>query len=380
VLEFAEQRRFQVEKVGFLDLKALFAQHREEYLAAMTRVLENAAFIGGEEVLSFEKRFAQWIGGNVTAVGCANGTDAITLAAKALRLPSGSEAIMPAMTYVATGAALANAGFEIKLVDVTTGDWLMDPEKLVSAITGKTRLIAPVHLYGQMAEMDKIRQIADEHGCLVLEDAAQAHGATWKTKPIGHWGDVASYSFYPGKNLGAFGDAGAVVSRNGDYVQYCRALGNQGGLKKYDHDLVGMNSRLDNLQAAALNIKMKYIDGWNERRRTVAKQYRERLSGIPGLELPIEKTDARHVYHLYVVVVEDRLKLQDHLNRAGVESGFYYPKAMHQHRAFEKKFAGQRFPQAERIAAHGISLPMGPTLTDAEVERVTGAVLNFFGK
>jgi dTDP-4-amino-4,6-dideoxygalactose transaminase len=367
--------------IPFLNLKKLFSDHRDEFLQAMTKVMENAAFIGGDEVKNFETRFAEWVGQGNHFVGCANGTDAITLAARSLNLPEGSEAIVPAMTYVATVAGLVHAGLKVILVDVIPGTWLIDPEKLEKAITPKTKLIAPVHLYGQMAAMDEIRTIADRHGCLVLEDSAQSHGATWKGKPVGHWGHIATYSFFPGKNLGAFGDAGGILSRNANYISTARAIGNQGGLQKYVHDYIGCNSRLDNLQAAVLNVKMKYIDQWTEARRNLAKTYREMLTGISGLELPKENSDARHVYHLYAVLVEDRIRLQNHLKEHGVESGIHYPKAIHQLPAFAgHSFASQSFPNAERLAAHELSLPMCPTLSMENAQKVAKAVRSFFGK
>jgi dTDP-4-amino-4,6-dideoxygalactose transaminase len=366
--------------VPFLNLKQLFHDHRDEFLSAVTRVMENAAFIGGDEVKAFETTFANWVGPGYHVVGCANGTDAITLAAKSLNLPEGSEAIVPAMTYVATAAGLVQAGLKVKLVDVSPGTWLMDPTKLEAAITSKTKLIVPVHLYGQMAPMDEIRRIADKHGCLILEDSAQSHGATWKGKPVGHWGDIATYSFFPGKNLGAFGDAGGILSKNPEYISKCRALGNQGGLVKYVHDYVGYNSRLDNLQAAILNVKMKYISEWTEARRNVAKTYREMLSGVKGLELPVEVADAKHVYHIYAVVVEDRNRLGAFMKEKGIETGIHYPRAIHQLPAFANtEFAKQSFPNAERIAALEFSLPMCPTLNVKTIERVGNAVRAYFG-
>lgn len=365
--------------VSFLNLKKLFLDHRQEFLEAMTRVMENAAFIGGEEVNRFETKFAEWILSGSFAAGCGNGTDAITLATEALNLPEDAEAIVPAMTYIATAAGIQQGGVKVRLVDVTPDTYLIDTQALEKAITPKTKLIAPVHLYGQMAPMDEIRRIADKHGCLVLEDAAQAHGAKWKGKPVAFYGDIATYSFYPGKNLGAFGDAGAVVTRHKEVMQTAKALGHQGGLKKYEHLRVGYNSRLDNLQAAVLNVKLKYIDGWNDARRNVAAIYQERLSGIEGLKLPVEHPDAKHVYHLYAVQVENRDTFAQFLKERGIETGVHYPKAIHELPAFAKnEFSKQFFPNAERLSKHGISLPMCPTLKNDEVHRVADAVIAYF--
>jgi len=365
--------------IPFLNLKKLFTDHKEEFLNAMTRVMENASFIGGDELSAFEKSFGEWVGPGNFVVGAANGTDAITLAARALRLPEGAEAVVPAMTYVATAAGLHQAGIKIKLVDVTTDTCLIDTKALEKAITPNTKLLAPVHLFGQMPAMDEIRTLADRHGCKIFEDAAQAHGATWKQKPVGFWGDIATYSFFPGKNLGAFGDAGAVLSRNADLISLCRAYGNQGGLKKYVHDYVGYNSRLDNLQAAVLNVKLKYIDQWTEARRNVAKSYREILTGISGLKLPVEAQGAKHVYHLYVVRVEDRADLQNYLKDRGVETGIHYPRAIHQLPAFAQcSFSKESFPVAEDFAANGLSLPMCPTLSAEDIQLVAETVKSYF--
>lgn len=368
-------------KVSFLNLAKLFHDHKEEFLEAMTRVMDNAAFIGGEEVNRFEAKFAEWILSGSHGIGCGNGTDAITLATEALDLPEGSEAIVPAMTYIATAAGIQQGGVKVRLVDVTPDTYLIDTKALEKAITSKTKLIAPVHLYGQMAPMDEIRKIADKHGCKVLEDAAQAHGAKWKNHSVGHWGDVATFSFYPGKNLGAFGDAGAVVTRHKEIALAAKALGHQGGLKKYEHLRVAYNSRLDNLQAAVLNVKLKYIDGWNDARRNVAKIYKETLSGISGLQLPVEHADSKHVYHIYAVQVENREDFGAYLKDRGIETGVHYPKAIHQLPAFAKsEFAKESFPVAEKLAKHGISLPMCPTLKNEEAYRVAEAVKSYFKK
>jgi dTDP-4-amino-4,6-dideoxygalactose transaminase len=369
------------DSVSFLNLRKLFDDHREEFLTAITGVLDKAAFIGGEQCTQFDRNFAAWIGPGTYAVGCANGTDAITLAAKALRLQEGAEAIVPAMTYVATAAGLHNAGLKIKLVDITPDTWLMDTNQLEKTVTSQTKLLAPVHLYGQMAEMDSIKEIADRHHCAILEDAAQAHGATWKKQTVGHYGNIASYSFYPGKNLGAFGDAGGIVSRDKTLIEYCMALGNQGGIQKYVHDYIGYNSRLDNVQAAVLNVKLKYIDQWNEARRNVAKNYREMLTGISGLTLPTEHPSAKHVYHLFVVLVEDREDFMKFMKSNNIDTGIHYPKAIHQLPCFKNMaFAKEHFPNAERLAKHGVSLPMCPTLNAEQIQRVGKTVQAYFGK
>ena len=369
----------QATTVPFQNLQKIFADHRAEFMARIEGVLDRCAFIGGDEVVAFEKSFAKWIGNEFSASSCANGTDAITLAAKALKLPEGSEVVIPAMTYIATASALVNAGLKLKLADVNEGTWLLDASKIESAMTKATKLIAPVHLYGQMAAMDDIRAVADKHHCKILEDAAQAHGSKWKNKSVGYWGDIAAYSLYPGKNLGAFGDAGIILSQHQSLVDICRTLGNHGGRKKYEHLIVGCNSRLDNVQAAVLNVKLKYIDAWNESRNRTAAQYRELLGGINGLQIPVALPDAKHTYHLYVVLVEKREDFMAHLKSKGIECGVHYPKAIHQQPAFaDCDFALARFPNAEKVAKHGVSLPMCPTLNEAQVAQVGAAVRSYF--
>src|SRR3989338_7224720 len=343
-------------KVCFLNLHKLYRTHQQEILEAIHSVLDNASFIGGGVVERFETDFARWVNPEMVATGCGNGTDALTLAFKALGCAPGSEAILPAMTFVATAEAAINAGFTLRLVDVEPKTWLMDPGALKKAISPKTRLVVPVHLYGQMARMDEIAGIARDTGCTIIEDAAQAHGARWKGHSVGHYGHAATFSFFPGKNLGAFGDGGAIVARDSKFIERCSMAGKHGGLKKYEHNFVGACSRLDAVQAAVLSVKLKYIDLWTENRRKVATWYREYLSGIPGLSLPVGREEARHVYHLFVIESADRHGLQQHLTQQGIETGIHYPKAIHEQEAFKSLELGQ-FPQASHIASRGLSLP-----------------------
>lgn len=366
--------------VSFLDLPALFRQDSEEYFQIFDEVASQAQFVGGKWVSAFEKSFASWVGPGFHAVGCGNGTDAILLAAKALGIEAGSEAIIPAMTFIATAEALAQLDIRVRLVDVRAEDGLMDVDQLEAAIGPKTRLIVPVHLYGQMVQMDRVRALADKHGIKIIEDAAQAHGATWKGHAVGHYGDLATFSFFPGKNLGAFGDAGAVLSKSAALVETCSALGKHGGLKKHEHTLLGWNSRLDGLQAAILCTKLKRIDQWTAQRRKAAALYRKGLSGIEGLELLEEHPDSKAVYHIFKVRVHDRLSFQNYLKVRGIETAVHYPLAIHQHACFSNvDFGESTYPQAERLAARGVSLPMGPTLTEDEINYVCKVIRNFFG-
>ncbi|MBI1861483.1 MAG: DegT/DnrJ/EryC1/StrS family aminotransferase [Deltaproteobacteria bacterium] len=354
-------------RVPFLNLKSLYQEHREEFRQAIDSILDNTEYISGPSVERFEKAFGAWCGAGLNSVSVGNGTDAITVAAKGLGLLAGAEAILPAMTFIATAEGMMNAGFTVKLVDVEPGTWLMDPVLLKKAISPKTQVVVPVHLYGQMARMDLIQEASQ--GRTILEDAAQSHGATYQGHGPAYWGKVATFSFYPGKNLGAFGDGGALVSRDKSYLDHCSAYAKHGGLLKYEHNFVGACSRLDGLQAAILSVKLKYIDQWTERRRRVAALYREYLGGIKTITLPRETSGARHVYHLFVIETENRERLQAHLKNYGIDSGIHYPKAIHQLEAFRDKGWGP-FPVAERIARHGLSLPMCPTLTEGDIQSV----------
>ncbi len=367
------------ETIPQMSLTALFATHKQEFLEAIERVVSRSAFVGGDELSAFELKFANWHGEKMRVAGCGNGTDAILLAAKALNLPAGSEAIVPAMTYFATVEGLVHAGIKVKLIDIDPKSWTLDASKVEAAMTDKTRLIVPVHLYGRMAEMDRLREIADRYQCAILEDASQAHGAKWKSKPVGFWGDVATYSFYPGKNLGAFGDAGAVASRRGDLIDIILKLRNHGGIIKYHHEVMGFNSRLDNLQAAILNVKMKYIDSWNEARRRVAARYFDAFQDLNQMTLPDRDDRSTHVFHQYVVLVDKREKFMDFLKERGIETGVHYPKALHQLQALSE-FKSQSFPCAENLASRCVSMPMCPTLNDDAVARICQVVRDYFGK
>lgn len=369
--------------VPFLNLKKLYQDHRSEFQEAMDNVLDSAGFIGGPAVSQFEQTFAEWVGSGQTAVGTGNGTDALVIACRAMSLTGlmsagepQSEAILPAITFVATIEAVILAGFVPKLVDVDPLTHLMDPQKLERAISNRTRLIVPVHLYGQMAPMDKISEIARTHSAFVLEDAAQAHGARWNDRGVGFFGDAATFSFFPGKNLGAFGDGGAIVSKVRAFTTRASMLAKHGGLKKYEHLMVGQCSRLDTLQAAVLQVKMKYIDGWTEARRRLAGWYREYLSGIASIELPTEAAGAKHVYHLYVIQTEDRDRLQNYLKGCGIETGIHYPAAIHQLPAMKPYQLGD-FPNAERVAARCLSLPMCPTLTESDARYVADCLRRY---
>lgn len=367
-----------MKKIEFLNLNRLHGPLRPEFEQVFRRTADQSSFIQGEDCIEFEREFADWVGPDNFFVGCGNGTDAIGIAARALGLSAGDEAIVPAMSFVATVEPLLAMGMKVRAVDVSADTWLMDPAALHREIGPKTKLVVPVHLYGQMAPVDEIIEISRKHGALVLEDSAQAHGARWRGKPVGYFGDIATYSFFPGKNLGAFGDAGGILCRVLERSRMAKAISMHGGLKKYEHEYLGCNSRMDTLQAGLLRVKLKHLTHWNEARRRVAENYQEGLSAVDGLRLPKVADGAEHVFHLYVVLVENRDVFIKFLNENGISTGVHYPKALHQLPALRSTFAGGKFHHAEDVAAHGVSLPMCPTLTSEETEYVIETVKRYF--
>lgn len=360
--------------IPLVDLKAQRDTIRADLMAAIERVIDRCDFILGDELTKFEAEFSSFCGATA-AVGVANGTDALHLACRAIGIQSGDEVIMPAMTFVATALGISQAGGRPILVDVREEDALIDPARVEAAITPRTRAIMPVHLFGQCADMTALRDIARRRGLKIIEDAAQAHGASHAGAWAGAIGDVACFSFYPGKNLGAYGDGGAITTNDGEMAQKLRLLRNWGSIKKYHHDEVGLNSRLDTLQAAVLRVKLARLSAWNERRQRIARQYSDALKGIPGVELT--RYDDGTVYHLYVIRVDRRDEILAALNAQGIGAGIHYPFAVHELGAYQ--WLGYRpgdFPVSERWARRCLSLPIYVELTDADVIRIIGAVKN----
>lgn len=366
-------------KVPFVDLKEQYNAIRDELEPALHEVFRDSAFILGKYVARFEQEFSAYC--NVRhAIGVNSGTDAITLTLKALGLGPGDEVITAANTFVATVEAISHAGCKPVLVDVLPDTYNMDPNKLEEKITQKTKAIIPVHLYGQPADLDAIIQIARRYNLFVIEDAAQAHGALYKGRRVGSLGNAACFSFYPSKNLGAYGDGGAVVTNDETLALKIRQLRDHGSIQKYQHELIGYNSRLDALQAVALSIKLKHLDQWNAMRQRNAHWYTELLSKIPGIAAPKALQDAQHVYHLYVIRLErgDRNRLQEHLKAHGVETGIHYPQPVHLTKAFA--YLGYRegdFPVAEQCARSILSLPMYPELRAEQIEYVASEVRSY---
>ena len=360
-------------KIPFLDLATPHADLHDEILAEWSQILKSAAFIGGPALDQFEAAFAKFAGSRL-AVGVSNGTDALRLALLAMGISPGDEVITSPHTFIATTEAISQAGGRPVFVDVQEATGNIDPELIEQALTPRTRFLLPVHLYGQTADMDPILELARRHGLRVLEDASQAHGAEYRGRRAGSLAEAAAFSFYPGKNLGACGEAGAITTDDDDLAARLRQLRDHGQRMKYHHDIEGYNARLDALQAAALTIKLRHIDDWTERRRDRARRYSAGLEGS-GVELPLETPGNKHVYHLYVIRHRWRDALKSALEEAGIGTGLHYPVPLHLQTAYNSMGLGPgTFPVAERWASWGLSLPMFPTLSDEQVDRVVDAV------
>ncbi|HEV7844076.1 MAG TPA: DegT/DnrJ/EryC1/StrS family aminotransferase, partial [Pyrinomonadaceae bacterium] len=357
----------------FVDLQAQYRVIKKEIDAAIERVLNNASFVLGREVAAFEESFAEYTGARF-CVGVSNGTAAIQLALTACGVGAGDEVIVPANTFFATAEAVSTAGAKPVFVDADPASFTMDARQIEAALTPRTRAVIPVHLYGQAADLDPILDIAQRHKLLVIEDAAQAHGALYKGRRVGTFGHAATFSFYPGKNLGAYGEGGAVVTNDEAVARNVRLLRDHGSERKYHHEIIGYNFRLEGIQGAVLGVKLAHLDRWNDLRREHASLYNSLLYGT-NLVLPQEMSYARHVYHLYVVRTEDRNALQSALNKAGVQTGIHYPVPIHLQPAYA--FLGYErgsFPETERQAARVLSLPMFPELTDEQIKVVAESV------
>jgi dTDP-4-amino-4,6-dideoxygalactose transaminase len=360
--------------IPFLDLKAINLTQQEEIQQAMQRVLQSGWYILGKEVEAFEQAYAAYCG-TQHAIGVANGLDAIFLVLKAWGIGPGDEVIVPSNTYIATWLAVSHCGATPVPVEPVEAHYNLDPARVEAAITPRTKAIIPVHLYGLTADMDPLMAIAEKHGLKVVEDSAQAHGALYKGRRAGALGHASAFSFYPGKNLGALGDAGAITTNDADLAQRLRTLRNYGSQKKYHNEVAGFNSRLDELQAAILSVKLPALDAQNAQRAAIAARYDEKLKGIPGLVLPAVPEWAGPVWHLYVVRHAQRDKLASALAEAGVGTLVHYPVPPHLQPAYETLAIPRgALPLAEAIHNDVLSLPMGPTMTLAQADEVAYAV------
>jgi dTDP-4-amino-4,6-dideoxygalactose transaminase len=360
--------------VPFLDLKAQYASIKPEIDAAIAGVVESCHFVGGETVRGFERNFAGYSGAR-HGVGCCSGTSALHLALLGIGVKPGDEVITAVNTFIATTEAITHAGATPVLVDVDEATQLIDPEKIEAAITPKTKAIVPVHLYGQPADMDAVRDIARRKNLRVVADAAQSHGSDIGGDRAKTLGDTTAFSFYPGKNLGAYGDGGLVATDDDDAASLMRALGDHGSKEKYHHLYQGWNYRLDAIQAAVLDVKLRHLDGWTDARRAHAARYDQAFAGTAVTPIAA-RPGRRHVYHLYVVRVPDRDHTMAQLKEKGIGAGIHYPIPLHLQPAYAhlnlKKGA---FPVAEKVVASIVSLPMFAEMTNAMVDETAAAVI-----
>ncbi len=364
-------------KVPFLDLRAQYLSIKEEVHLALQDVLEQTAFAGGKFVAQFEAKFADYCKAEF-AIGVNSGTSALWLTLLGLGIGKGDEVITVPSTFIATAEAISYCGATPVFVDIDEKTYNMNPELLEVAITDRTKAVIPVHLFGQSADMDAILAIAKRYGLWVIEDACQAHGAEYKGQRVGTFGDAGCFSFYPGKNLGAYGEAGAVVTNNAELAEKIRMLRDHGQSKKYYHNMIGWNARMEGFQGAILEVKLKYLNAWNNARRRHAQLYHQLLQQIPNVIVPIEADYARHIYHVYAIRVPQREALMKFLAEKEVQTGIHYPIPIHLQPAYQ--FLGLRpgsFPVAEQCAEQFLSLPMYPELTDEQIEYTAQQIKQF---
>lgn len=358
-----------MDQINFMDLKRQYQDIRSEVKLAFDSVCEETAFSGGRFVTEFENEFSKFTGSKHT-IGVDSGTGALFLAVRALGLKPGDEVIVPSMTFIATAWGPLQNGLKVKFADCDPDTWEMDPISVREQITDRTKAIIGVHLYGMPFDFDSVKKITNGTDIKIIEDCAQAHGATYNERNIGSMGDVACFSFYPGKNLGAYGEAGAVTTDDKDIANKIFLMKNHGSTVRYHHDFIGYNMRLDGIQAAILSVKLKYINAWNERRREIAKKYLDNITN-PDIKMQMESKGCRSVYHLFVIEVSNRKKFMDYMKDKGINCGIHYPIPCHlQNVVSNLGYKNGDLPNSEYHAEHCVSLPMFPELKDSEIEYV----------
>jgi dTDP-4-amino-4,6-dideoxygalactose transaminase len=364
-------------KISYLDLGAAHRQLSDELDQAWRRVVDSGRYVLGSELEAFEQEFAEYCG-VLHCIGVGNGLDALHLTVRALGLGAGAEVIVPSNTYIATWIAVTHAGAVPVPVEPDERSYNIDVSRIADSITSRTAAILPVHLYGRPAEMEQILNVARRFGLKVIEDAAHAHGARYRGRRVGGFGDAAAFSFYPAKNLGAIGDGGAVVTNDASLAQRVRVLRNYGSPRKYDNDVVGFNSRLDPLQAAVLRVKLPYLDAWNRRRGDIAALYQDGLANLPGLVLPEPAGEGvEAVWHAFVIRHPRRDALQQYLQRHGVDTLIHYPIPPHRSQAYAQTGLTEELPIASRLAAQVLSLPMGPHLGREDLSKIIDVIRRF---
>lgn len=364
-------------KIPFVDLKTQYQKIRPEIDYCIKSVIEESAFIGGKYVEAFEKAYAIKYGVK-HCVSVANGTDAIYITLKALGIGPGDEVITTASSWISTSQTITQAGAKVVFVDIEPDYHTIDVSKIAQKITPRTKAVIPVHLYGQPAEMDAIKEICDKNKLYLIEDCAQAHFALYKGKKVGTFGIAGTFSFYPAKNLGAYGDGGAIITNNYELALKIRMFANYGGLKKHQHELEGVNSRLDGLQAAILSVKLRYIDEWNKKRYENAFLYNSYLKNISGVIIPKIRPNASHIFHLYVIRTKKRDDMQKRLNAREIETGIHYPVALPFLPAYRYlNHKKEDFPVSHQYQGEILSLPMFPELSKTQIEYVAGSIEEF---
>lgn len=360
--------------IPFLDLKAINARYKDEIKARIDEVLDSGWYLLGEQNRKFESNFAAYSGAKY-CVGCANGLDALRLIIKAYGFGKGDEIIAPANTYIASILAITDNGCSPVLVEPDLDTYNINPDLIEAKITDKTKAILVVHLYGQAVKMDKIWALAKKYNLKIIEDSAQAHGAYYNDKRVGSLGDASGFSFYPGKNLGALGDGGAVTTNDEELAQKIRALANYGSHKKYENIYQGLNSRLDEIQAAVLDVKLKYLDSDNAKRKEIAQYYLQNIKN-PLISLPQTYSENSHVWHVFVVRVKDRAKFQSYLNDNGIQTIIHYPIPPHKQECY-KELNHLSFKITEQIHSEIISIPISPVMSDSQIQKVVEVVNEF---
>lgn len=361
-------------KIEYSNFRKMHEPLKDELLKCYAEVYDNQWFIRGKKLEQFELEFAAYCGAKY-CIGVGNGLDALQMLLRAYNIGPGDEVLVPSNTFIATVLAISYVGATPIFVEPDKDTLLIDPENIEEKINEHTRAIMVVHLYGRLADMERINTIATKHNLKVIEDAAQAHGAEWNGKKVGNWGDAAAFSFYPGKNLGAFGDAGAIVTNDEEIAQKVRALGNYGSEVKYKHDYKGVNSRLDEIQAAVLSVKLKYLDVWTKERQRIAQMY---YAGISNSKLKLPVYTEQNVYHIFPVLSADRDALQAYLLEKGIQTLIHYPTAIHLQGAYsDLGYQPGDFPIAEEICAYELSIPLYPGMTDEEIRYVIECLNNF---
>ena len=358
-----------IETINCLDLKGQHAQIKDEIFKAFEKVYAKTAFSGGPFVQEFEENFAKFIG-STYAIGVSSGTTALHLSMLALGIGPGDEVIMPANTFIATPWGPSHAGATPVFVDCDAKTWQIDASKIEDAITSKTKAIIGVHLYGQPFDIDAVKEICDMHNLFLIEDAAQAHGAKYKGTTVGTYGEMACYSFYPGKNLGACGEGGGITTNSEKIKDHLHSLRNHGCKVRYYHDEIGYNYRMGGLEGASLNVKLKYIEGWNQKRQEIAKRYLTEIDN-PKIQMQYQPEWSKSVYHLFVVIPEKKIDFENHLKHSGINPAYHYPVPCHLQKAYE--YLGYKrgdFPNAEYLAENCISLPMYAELSKYNVNKI----------